>query len=125
VSAWCEENQLLLAQTKMHKKSNEITTIPKLLELLNLSGAIVTIDAMGCQRNICEQMKDRGGDYVIGLKANQKTLYQDVKKLFSDQEVLENSSSSLSKKLSCLTRACMLVASLLFDRNLVLEPTFI
>ena len=93
VSAWCEENQLVLAQTKVHEKSNEITAIPKLLELLNLGGAIVTIDAMGCQRNICEEIKDRGGDYVIGLKANQKTLHQDVKKLFSDQKILENSSS--------------------------------
>ena len=92
VSAWCEENQLILAQTKTHEKSNEITAIPKLLELLNLGGAIVTIDAMGCQRNICEQIKNRNADYVIGLKANQKTLYQDVKKLFSDQKVLKNSS---------------------------------
>ena len=89
VSAWCEENQLILAQTKTHEKSNEITAIPKLLELLNLGGAIVTIDAMGCQRNICEQIKNRNADYVIGLKANQKTLYQDVKKLFSDQKVLK------------------------------------
>ncbi len=54
VSAWCEENQLVLGQIKVHKKSNEITAIPKLLELLNIGGAIVTIDAMGCQRNICE-----------------------------------------------------------------------
>lgn len=93
VSAWCEENQLVLCQTKVHEKSNEITAIPKLLELLNLGGATVTIDAMGCQRNICEQIKNRGGDYVIGLKANQKTLYNDTKKLFSDPKVLENCSS--------------------------------
>jgi predicted transposase YbfD/YdcC len=93
VSAWCEENQLVLAQVKTKEKSNEITVIPKLLELLNLGGAIVTIDAMGCQRSICEEIKNRDADYVIGLKANQKTLYEDVKKIFSDQKVLDSSSS--------------------------------
>jgi hypothetical protein len=70
VSAWCQANQLVLAQEKVDNKSNEITAIPKLLKLLDLKNRIVTLDAMGTQRAICKQITEQGGDYVISLKRN-------------------------------------------------------
>lgn len=85
VSAWCQANQLVLGQQKVESKSNEITAIPKLLKLLDLKNRIVTIDAMGAQREICQQIIDQGGDYVISLKGNQGTLHADVK-LYLEEE---------------------------------------
>jgi hypothetical protein len=70
VTAWACENRLVLAQEATDEKSNEINTIPKLLELLELKGCIVTLDAMGCQRAIAKQIKAQQGDYVMGLKGN-------------------------------------------------------
>lgn len=90
VSAWCESNQLVLAQEKVDAKSNEITAIPKLLNLLSLSGCIVTIDAMGAQRKICEQIIDQEGDYQISLKGNQGTLLDDIKLHLQDPLVLDS-----------------------------------
>lgn len=82
VSAWASANRLVLAQEATEEKSNEITAIPKLLELLELKGCIVTIDAMGCQRDIAAQIVDQGGDYVLGLKGNQSTLHESVEDFF-------------------------------------------
>jgi hypothetical protein len=82
VSAWCHANQMVLAQEKVDSKSNEITALPKLIALLDLNGRIVTIDAMGAQRDICAQIIAQGGDYVISLKGNQGTLHQDVAEFF-------------------------------------------
>jgi predicted transposase YbfD/YdcC len=83
VSAWTIENSLAPVEVKVDKKSNEITAIPKLLETLCLQGCIVTIDAIGCQRNSCEQIiGDQEADYTITLKANQGTLFEDVKAIF-------------------------------------------
>lgn len=79
VSAFAAENCLVLGQRKIDDKSNEITAIPKLLETLFLKGCIVTIDAMGCQKNIAEKIIDQGADYVLSLKENHKNLYDDVK----------------------------------------------
>jgi predicted transposase YbfD/YdcC len=87
VSAWCQVNQLVLAQEKVNEKSNEITAIPKLLRLLDLKGHIVTIDAMGAQRDICQQITDQEGDYIISLKGNQGTLHDDVTRYLLDPEV--------------------------------------
>jgi predicted transposase YbfD/YdcC len=84
VSAWACDNHLLLGQRAVADKSNEITAIPALLELLDLHGALVTIDAMGCQRQIAERIRDGGGDYVLALKENQPTLYADVQRLLLD-----------------------------------------
>lgn len=84
ISAWACEQGLVLGQRKVDDKSNEITAIPELLRLLELEGAIVTIDAMGCQRDICEQITDRCADYVIGLKGNQGTLHEDVALFFDE-----------------------------------------
>lgn len=73
---------LVLGQVKLDEKSNEITAIPELLNVLYLKGCIVTIDAMGCQREIVKQIVEQGGDYVINLKKNQGSLYQRVDELF-------------------------------------------
>ena len=83
VSAWGCRNRLVLGQEATEEKSNEITAIPKLLELLELKGCIVTIDAMGCQTKIAEQIIDQGGDYVLGLKGNQSTLHEEVEEFFA------------------------------------------
>ncbi len=79
VSAWCHNNQLVFGQEKVDAKSNEITAIPKVLKLLDLDHKIITIDAMGCQRDICQQIIDQKGDYVISLKGNQGILHNDVR----------------------------------------------
>ena len=86
VSAWATENQLVLGQTKVAEKSNEITAIPELLRLLDISGCIVTIDAIGTQTEITETILEGGGDYLLAVKENQAHLFEDVQYLF---EVLE------------------------------------
>lgn len=83
VSAWAAMNQLVLAQVKVDTKSNEITAIPELLRVLALKGCLVTIDAIGCQREIAQQILDQGGDYVLALKDNQPTLLEEVTTLFT------------------------------------------
>lgn len=84
ISAWAEANRLVLAQEKVTDDSNEISAIPKLLEVLELQGCIVTIDAMGTQRAIAREIIDRGADYVLALKSNQPTLYEDVRTFFEE-----------------------------------------
>lgn len=83
VSAWASENRMVLGQVKVDDKSNEITAIPQLLELLDLSGCIVTIDAMGCQKDIAAQIVAQEADYVLALKGNQSGLFEDVQDLFA------------------------------------------
>jgi predicted transposase YbfD/YdcC len=83
VTAWACESRLVLAQEATDEKSNEITAIPKLLALLELKGCIVTLDAMGCQRAIAEQIKEQKGDYVMGLKGNQSDLHEAVDDYFT------------------------------------------
>ena len=78
VSAWATQANLTLGQVAVDKKSNEITAIPKLLELLDLHGALVTIDAMGCQKEIAKKIVDGGGDYLLAVKGNQEHLLADV-----------------------------------------------
>jgi predicted transposase YbfD/YdcC len=82
VSAWASQNRLVLAQVKVAEKSNEITAIPELLAVLELHGCIVTLDAMGAQKEIAHQIIEAGGDYVLSLKGNQGNLHQDVEQLF-------------------------------------------
>jgi predicted transposase YbfD/YdcC len=84
VSAWATENKLSLGQVVVDEKSNEITAIPELLRLLDVSGALVTIDAMGCQREIAAQIRRGGGDYVLAVKQNQPTLYERVTEVVSE-----------------------------------------
>lgn len=82
VNAWATANRLVLGQAKVGTKSNEISAIPELLQLLEVSGCIVTIDAMGCQTEIAQQIITAGADYVLAVKENQGTLYDDVRDLF-------------------------------------------
>jgi predicted transposase YbfD/YdcC len=86
VSAWACANHLVLGQVKVDEKSNEITAIPQLLKALELSGCIITIDAMGCQTEIAKAIIEKEADYVLALKGNQGNLFEDVQKLFEDLE---------------------------------------
>ncbi len=86
VSAWASANGVVLGQRATDEKSNEITAIPALLDLLLLKGCIVTIDAMGCQTDIATKIVDRGADYVLALKENHDTLYREAEHLFSDAD---------------------------------------
>ena len=84
VSAWCEANHMVLGQVATDAKSNEITAIPKLLEMLELSNSLVTIDAMGCQTAIARQIVKAEADYVLAVKGNQPTLHQGIVDFFND-----------------------------------------
>jgi predicted transposase YbfD/YdcC len=84
VSAWASEQRLVLAQETVEDKTNEITVLPDLLEVLEVEGCLVTIDAMGTQREIAEQITSRGGEYVLALKSNHPRLYGDVTSFFED-----------------------------------------
>jgi predicted transposase YbfD/YdcC len=84
VNAWVCEHQMVLGQYATDVKSNEITAIPKLLELLALRGSTVTIDAMGCQKGIAKLIVDKGADYIFGLKSNQPSLHREVLDAFDD-----------------------------------------
>lgn len=86
VSAWASEHRLFLGQVKVEDKSNEITAIPALLELLDISGCIITIDAMGTQHEIAHRIQALGADYVLALKANHPTLFTQVKQWFENAE---------------------------------------
>lgn len=84
VSAWAGEHGLVFGQLAVDDKSNEITALPKLLEMLDIKGVTITIDAMGCQKEITQVITGKGGEYVLALKENQPTLHEDVKKIFDD-----------------------------------------
>ena len=86
VSAWASANRLVLGQRKVDDKSNEITAIPALLKVLEIAGCIVTIDAMGCQRDIASTIIEGGADYVLALKRNQGGLFEDVQWLFQQAQ---------------------------------------
>jgi len=86
ISAWASSNQVVLGQLKTEEKSNEITAIPNLLKMLDVSGCIITIDAMGTQKKIAETIMDKKGDYVLALKENHKTLYNDTALFFKEIE---------------------------------------
>jgi len=87
VSAWAVHNQLTLAQQKVDSKSNEITAIPKLLRLIDVSNSVVTIDAMGAQTDIADQIISAGGDYIFSLKGNQGKLHDEIINYF-DQALI-------------------------------------
>jgi predicted transposase YbfD/YdcC len=85
VSAWATANKISLGRVAVAEKSNEITAIPKLLDLLDVAGAVVTIDAMGCQTEIAEKVLERKADYVLAVKGNQPTLHEGIVDFFLDQ----------------------------------------
>jgi predicted transposase YbfD/YdcC len=83
VSAWASRNEMTLGQVKTAEKSNEITAIPKLIDALLLKGKIVSIDAMGCQKEIAEKLRENEADYILAVKENHPILYDDIKSSFS------------------------------------------
>jgi predicted transposase YbfD/YdcC len=84
VSAFSERNHMVLGQLAVTDKSNEITAIPRLLQLLSLKDTTVNIDAMGCQKTIAQTIVDEGGDYLLAVKDNHKTLHEDIRFFFED-----------------------------------------
>jgi len=88
VSAWASENGLTLGQLKVDGKSNEITALPALLKLLDVKGCVVTMDAMGCQKELARQIIQQGGDYVLCLKGNQGSLHEDTRYFFEEAKKL-------------------------------------
>jgi predicted transposase YbfD/YdcC len=118
VSAWAEGNGLVLAQRKVDEKSNEITAIPKLLNALELTGTVVTIDAMGCQREIAQRIIEKKADYVLAVKGNQGLLAEQVRDSFL---LLE--SDAVAEEIDCghgrvEQRKCSVIADLsLIDKS--------
>ena len=86
VSAWSTRYGITLAQLKTMEKSNEITAVPELLDMLQIAGCVVTIDAMGCQTKIAEKILQRGGDYVLAVKENQELLHREIQEYFTGAE---------------------------------------
>ena len=101
VSAFASGAKLVLAQQKVDDKSNEITAIPKLLKLLNLKGNIVTLDAMGTQKEVATEIIKSEGDYILALKGNHSTLHEDVTDYFTDNIGLAGSDIKVAKEVDC------------------------
>ena len=97
VSAFAARQRLVLGQVKVEEKSNEIIAIPKLLRMLEIEGAIVTIDAMGCQREISQAILDKKADYVLALKGNQGTLKDDMKLYVEEQKAVDFRDAEISR----------------------------
>jgi predicted transposase YbfD/YdcC len=97
VSAFAARQRLVLGQVKVAEKSNEIIAIPKLLDLLAIEGAIVTIDAMGCQRDIAQKIIDKKADYVLALKGNQGSLREDVEVFVAEQKAKDFKDTTVSR----------------------------
>jgi predicted transposase YbfD/YdcC len=100
VSAWAESNGLVLGQLKVADKSNEITAVPELLRVLELSGCIVTMDAMGCQKKIAREIIEADADYVLALKGNQETVHAEVKAFLDSALAERQSPRAVGAKLS-------------------------
>ena len=102
VSAWATKNHLSLGQVAVDEKSNEITAIPKLLELLELHGALVSIDAIGCQKEIAAKIREKEADYVLAVKENQPHLYEDLSdhfdRVLEDEELLPRAQLHATKE---------------------------
>lgn len=114
VSAWANENNLVLGQVKVSEKSNEITAIPKLLEVLTIEESIVTIDAMGCQTEIAKIIIDKKADYILAVKENQKQLHQEIEDEFKFGKKVE---AHLSEDLGhgrVETRKCSVITDFQF-----------
>jgi len=112
VSAWSANNQIVLGQYKTDEKSNEITAIPALLNLLEIKGSIISIDAMGTQREIASLIIDKEADYILGLKSNQERLLADVSYSFRDQEP-EDTATNITKGHGRIeTRTCEVITDL-------------
>lgn len=96
VSAWATSNRMVLGQLRTEQKSNEITVIPELLDLLHVRGCLITIDAMGCQKDIAKKIRERGADYLLGVKENQPNLARAIRGAFEDAFSVDSRSSKPS-----------------------------
>ncbi len=114
VSAWANENQLVLGQVKVSEKSNEITAIPKLLEVLSIEDSVVTIDAMGCQKEIASAIINKNADYILAVKENQAQLHQDIEDEFKFGKQLEVCRSQNLDHGRIETRKCSVVSDFKF-----------
>ena len=106
VSAWSNDQSLCLGQVKTNEKSNEITAIPELLDLLTIDSCIITIDAMGCQQKIATKIHSKGGDYILAVKGNQKFLLDDIQEGFMvskkvDKSIITEKGSGRIEKRTC------------------------
>ncbi len=114
VTAFCENNRLSLAQETVDDKKNEIDAIPKLLDIIALDNTIVTIDAMGCQKEIALKIRQRGGDYLLQVKDNQKDLNRQIEKLFKKNPAKEQSIENDFGHGRIEKRTCKIIDNLTF-----------
>lgn len=129
VSAWASRQRLVLGQQACEAKSNEITAIPLLLDRLALTGALVTIDAMGCQTKIAQKILDKGADYLLAVKANWPSLHGEIERYFDDlpdgagerHETTEGEHGRIEVRRHCVSHD---VAWLITDRRFPDEPRF-
>ena len=112
VSAYASENRICLGQEAVHEKSNEITAIPKLLEILAIKGCIVTIDAMGCQKKIAKNIIKKDADYILMVKDNQKNLKNQIEKSFENKTIISTNSNIDSGHGRIETRTCDVIDDL-------------
>src|SRR6266849_4332402 len=96
VSAFAARQRIVLGQVKVNEKSNEIVAIPALLDMMSIEGAVVTIDAMGCQRDIATKIIEKKADYIVALKGNQGTLREDVEVFVDEQKALKYRDTTIS-----------------------------
>jgi len=117
VSAWASESNLVLGQVKVTDKSNEITAIPELLKVLALKETIITIDAMGCQKDIAEAIINNEADYILAVKANQGHLYEDITNEFQAENLITTHKSTDIGHGRIETRVCTCITDLEFITN--------
>lgn len=114
VHAWASEQNILLGQVRTEEKSNEITAIPELLAMLDLAGSIITIDAMGCQKDIAKKIIDAKADYILAVKNNQKSLYEQIQTAFSHQTIESENKTEEKNHGRIETRICRTITNLNF-----------
>ncbi len=114
VNAWACSNELVLGQLKVDGKSNEITAIPLLLDLLDIEGCVITIDAMGTQREIASKIIENKADYILALKGNQGNLEEEVESLFKVQKIEDQDVDIEKNRGRIETRTCQIIRDLKF-----------
>lgn len=112
VGAWASEKGILLGQLRTEEKSNEITAIPELLKMLDVQGSIVTIDAMGCQKEIAEKIIESNADYILGVKGNQKSLRDEIQTAFKHQSIADQNETIEKDHRRIETRSCRVINNL-------------
>ena len=117
VSAWANENNIVLGQVRVNEKSNEITAIPQLIEKLMIEDCIVTIDAMGTQTDIAENIINNGADYILAVKNNQKQLSEEIKDEFKFSKVSDTNTNIDYGHGRIETRKCSVISDFLFIEN--------